>query len=117
MSRSRGDRLSALLLRLAIFASAATAAEPRSAAVIAPFKRANPCPLTRLVKGACPGWQVDHVLPICAGSADSVANLQWLTVAEHKTKPRSDVSACRRRLSPPLYDSLTAVGLGAANGL
>lgn len=43
--------------------------------------------------GACPGWNIDHVVPLCRGGADAVWNLQWLTVAQHKLKTRGD---CRR---------------------
>jgi hypothetical protein len=50
----------------------------RSAAVIAAFKRAHPCPGNGKSSGACPGWAADHVVPLKCGGCDSVANLQWL---------------------------------------
>jgi 5-methylcytosine-specific restriction endonuclease McrA len=32
--------------------------------------------------GACPGYVVDHIVPLKRGGADSPENMQWLTVAE-----------------------------------
>ncbi len=50
----------------------------RSQAVKAEFKRIHPCPVTGLSTGACPGWQVDHVIPLARCGCDKVENLQWL---------------------------------------
>ena len=50
----------------------------RSTAVLNAFKRAHPCPATGLTTGACPGWAVDHVIPLVACGCDSVSNMQWL---------------------------------------
>lgn len=53
----------------------------RSSAVISEFKREHPCPSTGLTKGACPGWSVDHVIPLVCGGVDSILNLQWLPLS------------------------------------
>jgi hypothetical protein len=50
----------------------------RSSAVLAAFRRANPCPSTGLTTGACPGWALDHVIPLASCGCDAVWNLQWL---------------------------------------
>lgn len=50
----------------------------RSAAVIAAFRRIHPCPSTMKFTGACPGWSVNHVIPLACGGVDSVSNMQWL---------------------------------------
>lgn len=71
-------------------------AAPRSMAERAAFVRHNPCPETGLRRGACPGWQVDHVVALCAGGPDTRANMQWLTVADHRVKTRQDRRICRR---------------------
>jgi hypothetical protein len=42
------------------------------------FRRAHPCPVTGLASGACPGWSIDHVIPLACGGCDAVSNLQWL---------------------------------------
>lgn len=61
--------------------------------VPAAFQRENPCPSTGKTTGACPGWERDHIVPLCRGGADTVANLQWLSTAQHKLKTRGD---CRK---------------------
>jgi len=50
----------------------------RRADVVAAFKRIHPCPSTGRTSGACPGWAVDHVLPLSNGYCDCVSNLQWM---------------------------------------
>lgn len=72
-------------------------AAQRSAAERLAFTRENPCPATGLRRGACPGWQVDHVIALVCGGQDHRSNMQWLTVADHWVKTRHDVRACRRK--------------------
>ncbi len=67
----------------------------RSTAVRLEFKRHNPCPSTGLRRGSCPGFEIDHVVPLCAHGADDVSNLQWLSHGEHAIKTRGDVRQCR----------------------
>lgn len=52
----------------------------RRADVLAAFKRIHPCPSTGAAIGACPGWNIDHVIPLANAGCDAVANLQWLPV-------------------------------------
>ena len=42
-----------------------------------------------------PGYEVDHIVPLCAGGADAIYNMQWLSVSAHKRKTRNDVRRCR----------------------
>lgn len=84
----------ALAALLAAAGPGASAAE-RSKAVKAEFQRANPCPSTGAKRGACPGYQADHRIALCAGGADLAGNLQWLTVEEHKRKTQQDLIECR----------------------
>jgi hypothetical protein len=88
------------VLLLAALAFPAAATIPRSAAAKAEFKRAQPCPATGAARGACPGWVVDHVVPLCAGGADAARNMQWQTTAAAKAKDRDEHAQCRalRRL-------------------
>jgi hypothetical protein len=74
----------------------ATAAERRSAERAA-FVRENPCPSTGERKGRCPGWVVDHVVPLCAGGADAPANMQWQTLQESRRKDVEERRLCRER--------------------
>lgn len=92
-----GGVRSALVLVVAIgfAAGEVTQAAPRSSAVRAEFRKANPCPSTGKVAGACPGWEVDHRLALVCGGSDRVDNLQWLSVEEHRAKTRAEVKLCR----------------------
>jgi hypothetical protein len=87
-----------LLLWLAVFVfvTDAEARSPnRNPETPRAFQRAVPCPATGLRYGACPGWERDHVKPLCAGGPDTVANMQWLTKEQHARKTRLDVQRCR----------------------
>ncbi|CAB4170048.1 HNHc domain containing protein [uncultured Caudovirales phage] len=50
----------------------------RSVQKISEFKRAHPCPANGINKGACPGWAIDHVIPLVCGGCDDIFNMQWL---------------------------------------
>ena len=75
----------------------------RRADVLAAYRRVHPCPSTGRFKGACPGWALDHVIPLACGGADAVWNLMWM---------RNDVKALvdryERKISaamPPIEDT------------
>lgn len=50
----------------------------RSRAVLEQFVRIWPCPSTGKASVTCPGWAIDHVIPLVCGGADAIHNLQWL---------------------------------------
>jgi hypothetical protein len=52
----------------------------RSSTVLREFRRLHPCPADPQAKGACPGWAIDHVVPLACGGCDAVVNLQWLPI-------------------------------------
>lgn len=74
----------------------------RSRAAVHTFRGVHACPATGLHRGACPGWQVDHVQPLCSGGPDTRANMQWLSVDDHRLKTRQDLRVCRylRKIIP-----------------
>ena len=51
----------------------------RSRSVLAAFRGIHPCPATSPhPAGTCPGWAIDHVIPLVCGGKDVVWNMQWL---------------------------------------
>lgn len=84
-----------ITLLLALLAFSVEARIERSAAEVLAFKRANPCPSTQERRGSCPGWEVDHIQPLCTGGPDTRANMQWLSVEGHRTKTRQDLRVFR----------------------
>jgi len=60
----------------------------RSTAARRAFQRQHPCPATGKPTGACPGYIVDHIIPLKRGGADSPSNMQWQRVADAKAKDR-----------------------------
>jgi hypothetical protein len=72
---------------------------PRSTARRA-FQAQWPCPSTGSPTGACPGYVVDHVLPLACSGIDAPENMQWQTIAEGKLKGSMGIGRLR-----PSYDS------------
>ena len=64
------------------------AARERDPKQVAAFRKINACPATKKNSGACPGWVVDHVVPLCWGGDDSPVNMQW---QETKVSYKKDV--------------------------
>lgn len=50
----------------------------RNRAMLRQFARDFPCPSTGRHETSCPGWDIDHVIPLACGGADKPKNLQWL---------------------------------------
>ena len=52
------------------------------------FKKQHPCPSTGKTSGSCPGYVIDHVVPLKRGGADSPNNMQWQTEGAAKQKDK-----------------------------
>ena len=59
------------------------------------FMKRHPCPANGNTRGACPGFALNHIKPLCAGGPDRPTNLQWLALADAKKKDRLDAQECR----------------------
>ena len=68
--------------------------QDRSQAAIREFKASNPCPSTGRRSGACPGYDIDHRIPLAVGGADRPSNMQWLSKAAHKAKTAAERKSC-----------------------
>lgn len=68
---------------------------PRDPDVPRAFQRTHPCPSTGRAYGRCPGYVRDHIMPLCAGGADSVTNMQWQSRYEAHAKDRDEWALCR----------------------
>ncbi|HRF12583.1 MAG TPA: HNH endonuclease signature motif containing protein [Candidatus Accumulibacter phosphatis] len=88
------DRPLVLVLALQLGVGAVSATE-RSSSQRAAFVRENPCPATGKTHGACPGWVVDHIVPICADGPDHPSNMQWQDVDSAKAKDGNERQQCR----------------------
>lgn len=67
----------------------------RSTTAVNTFKRANACPATGKASiASCPGYIVDHVIPLCACGEDKPSNMQWQTLAASKAKDRVEDAQC-----------------------
>lgn len=67
----------------------------RSQAQVAAFKRGHPCPANGKIRGACPGYIVDHIKALCVCGKDRPSNMQWQTVEEAKKKDRTECLVTR----------------------
>ena len=73
----------------------------RSTAVLNAFKRIHPCPANGMTTGSCPGWALNHTVPLSCGGCDSVSNLDWMP-DEIKSCAQP---WCRDRWERKVYDS------------
>lgn len=85
------------LVILFVVWAVAFSALAREPAQRADFVRQNPCPVTGSAKPhhSCPGWVVDHIIPLCAGGADAPNNMQWQELAPSKEKDKEEWRTCR----------------------
>lgn len=85
------------LLCLICTATMLEAKQPRSQSARQSFVRTTPCPATGQPKLPCPGYIIDHVVPLCAGGEDHWGNMQWQTIEDAKLKDREERRMCSRK--------------------
>lgn len=84
------------ILVLALVSLDASARIDRDRAQVRAFRTEHVCPSTGQHRGACPGYHVDHITPLCAGGPDRPDNMQWITREDHRFKTLVDVKECRK---------------------
>ena len=83
------------LLVIILFFAAITPSDARDASQVYAFRADHPCPSTGALRGACPGWVVDHLQPLCAGGQDAPSNMQWQPRKQAKAKDKIEIAYCR----------------------
>jgi len=78
-----------------IVAGSADARPQPGKPALAAFKRANPCPATGNAGGACPGYVVGYIEPLCAEGGDVESNMQWQTTAQARANGHWERQYCR----------------------
>lgn len=96
MGLMTGSRVAVVLGLMLLYAPLADARIPRDRGEVRAFRNENPCPSTGLRRGRCDGWDVDHIIALCAGGPDKRTNMQWIAKEDHRFKTYIDVRECRK---------------------
>jgi hypothetical protein len=80
-----------IIILLLLFPGVALARDP---AQVRAFRKSNPCPVTQKTTGACPGFVVDHIVPLCFDGADLPGNMAWQEVRASYKKDVFERQAC-----------------------
>ena len=87
--------MKAILLLLALSLAQADVQEAkRDPKQVRAFRKAHACPSTKLTAGSCPGWVVDHIIPLCWGGADEPKNMMWQDQQSSYIKDKFEREAC-----------------------
>ena len=93
---SKKVRFAFILIAAYALSTGATARIERDNRVRHAFVKEQACPSTGKHRLPCPGYQIDHVWPLKCNGPDILANLQWLTIEEHKAKTKREAKECRK---------------------
>lgn len=81
--------LSLLLLFVAFTADARDQKQVRL------FRSKTICPATQTITTHCPGYVVDHIIPLCANGLDAPVNMQYQELHESYIKDIQERKQCR----------------------
>lgn len=70
-------------------------ADARSQKAKHDFAKVHPCPATERHIARCPGYVIDHIIPLCAGGADAPKNMQWQVKRDSYKKDKEERATCR----------------------
>ena len=68
----------------------------RDRSVVRQFQQTHVCPSTGKT-GKCPGYVVDHVVPLACGGPDAVTNMQYQTKTDARAKDNWERKGCGGR--------------------
>lgn len=91
------------------------AREQRSQAAKNAFKKQQPCPANGANHGPCPGYVIDHVIPLACGGLDDPSNMQWQTEWEGKAKDKWERDGCSTSSSKH-FSKIGGTPSGTSNG-
>lgn len=66
----------------------------RSTTEITHFKKHNVCPSTHTYSTSCPGYVVDHAMPLCLGGSDKEDNMQYQEYKDSLKKDAAEKTIC-----------------------
>lgn len=90
-------KFATIFIAACALSTGASACAQRSKKVLREFVKQQACPATGLHRLPCPGYVMDHIIPIACGGADDPANLQWQTREDAKAKDRWELKDCARQ--------------------
>lgn len=99
MQTLRQHACASVAIALACSLTACTTAQARikrSTHALQTFVSQQACPGTGQNKLPCPGYQIDHKIPLKCHGPDTPANMQWLTIAAHAAKTKREFAWCLR---------------------
>lgn len=88
--------IKSLLILALLFSLNAEAVTKRTYQAKKSFRVHNPCPVTNKTTGACRGYVVDHLVPLCADGLDHPDNMQWSKKKESYKKDTEERFICRK---------------------
>lgn len=56
--------------------------------MVTKFRKTHVCPSTGKMSLKCPGWVVDHVIPLACGGPDDVSNMGYQRTEDAKAKDK-----------------------------
>jgi hypothetical protein len=93
-------KLLIILVLSLLYVPVADAGTPRSEAAVRAFKKANPCPVAASTTHSCPGYVVDHIIPLCGGGIDAPGNMQWQKAEDSYLKDTRERAYCKCLKNP-----------------
>lgn len=83
-----------ILLAALLCVGTAEARIPRSTAAKNAFVRTHRCPSTNQYRLPCPGYVIDHRIPLCAGGRDDPSNMAWQEYRASLEKDKKERQLC-----------------------